>query len=670
MIPIASLVRPSLGAADTLFGTARRLTRLMRPSDHRAAALVTQLAEALRAEDAGRNAADEETQAARALVQSTWRRLAQQPLDRLFVTIDDPWRTVRLDYWLERSFAEALSDDHQVQQRFADLVAASRIDLERANNTNRPPVGSAGGDSVPGESTGSVPVRGGQIAKAPATWPKGPPTVSEHAARGGNLYVVNVPLTVTADSPWEYVTVQVDRQEQNLWFHRADLETPVTMPLPRSRDGGPLQGKLLHAWASGPLLCLRVGTDLCGFWLPDADGQLPTAPLWPAQGETVSLAGKRPPYAVALTEANETPRPLWDDSIPHLADKFSRPVGMVGPVRPTYLCYQQRGNLVALDPLTGREIWCRSGLPVGTYGVGDDDRIVLLRDDSPSVLVLRSLDGATVAEWDWRDALRAPEQPGVPSSRAVSSRAVLSHIVAVRGTLAVWHSHPPQQPGEESRLQDDAIPGEATATIVDLTNGRVLWSQSVDPGSWVFSIDGSLLGNLAADGALTLRDWETGNTVAAHQVTVPNAITNLFVLTDAETAFVVASGRLDDRRLLGATQIRGGFRRPLVNGWMHAIERSTGRHVWEHELANVGLIRDQPRHVPLLVTSYMIQDPDRNATAGVLQCFDRRTGDLLYEQLRHQRVYIYHAVRSDIQRSRVEVETSKQIIRFQYGSAE
>ncbi len=670
VIQIASLVRPSLGAAESLFGTARRLTRLMRPSDQRAAALITQLAEALLADEPGGESAETERQAARALVKSTWQRLKQQPTDRLFVTIDDPWRSVRLDHWLERSFAEAVSDDPKIRQPFVSMLTENKTGLDHASDSDGAADGTVGDGTV-----GDGPAPRGQLAAGAPIWPEGPPAVSEHVARGGNLYVVNVPLTVTADSPWEHVTVQVDRQEQNLWFQRADLAEPVTMTLPRSRDGGQLQGKLLHAWASGPLLCLRVGTDLCGFWLPDAGGPLPTSPLWPAKGETNSLVGKRPPYAVALTEANETPRPLWDDSIPRLADKFSRPVGVVGPVRLTYLCYQQRGNLVALDPMTGREIWCRSGLPLGTYCVGDDDHIVLLRDDSPSVLVLRSLDGATAAEWDWHDKLPAREQPlalssRTPSSHAVFSQAVFSHIVAVRGTLAVWHSHPPRPPGDEPRLQDGAVPEQAAATMVDLSNGRVLWSQSVRPDSWVFAIDVSQLGNLAADGAFTLWDWESGSEVATHRVSVPNEITNLFVLTDAETAFVVASGRLDDRRLLGANQIRGGVRRPSVNGWMHAIGRSTGRHIWQHELANVGLILDQPRHVPLLVTSYMIQDPERDTAAGVLQCFDRRTGELLYEQLRNQRVYIYHAVRSDMQRSRAEVETSQQIIRFQYGSAD
>ena len=81
---IVSLVRPSLGFAASLVHTAQRLTPLMRSSDTRAAELMTRLAEALLEEEPGRESAVPERQAASASLQSTWRRLMKQPVDRLF----------------------------------------------------------------------------------------------------------------------------------------------------------------------------------------------------------------------------------------------------------------------------------------------------------------------------------------------------------------------------------------------------------------------------------------------------------------------------------------------------------------------------------------------------------------------------------------------------------
>jgi hypothetical protein len=287
--------------------------------------------------------------------------------------------------------------------------------------------------------------------------------------------------------------------------------------------------------------------------------------------------------------------------------------------------------------------------------VGDDAHLVLVREEAATVEVLRSIDGATVREWDWRDVFETDQPPP----------AIFSHIVAVRGTLALWYTHPPQQHGRAIQLRprnDD--PEAASVTVIDLARGRKLWSQTVSRGSWVIKLDNDRLGVLSPEGALSVRDWESGASLAEHRVEVPPQLANVYVITDAQTSFILASGRIDDPRLLQAIQIRGAYRRPVVNGWMHAIARETGRHLWQQRLDNVGLILDQPRHVPLLVTSYTVVE-QQNRNTGVLKCLDRRTGEMLYEYS-SQAPYIYHTVQCDAPNRRIEVVTQDKIIRFQY----
>src|SRR5690606_759878 len=194
---------------------------------------------------------------------------------------------------------------------------------------------------------------------------------------------------------------------------------------------------------------------------------------------------------------------------------------------PSYVCYQERGHLIALDARTGREIWCRSELPVGTFAVGDDDHIVLLRDDASTAEVLRSSDGVTIAHWNWTDAVGQDD----------ASPQLFSHLVAVQGTLGLWHSAPPQQMGDNLWLREDGRrAAETTATVLDLSTGRPLWSKTVSADSWIVSIDESLLGNLSPEGKLTLWDWQTGEVVTEHVVQLPSKITGVFVETDAARA--------------------------------------------------------------------------------------------------------------------------------------
>ncbi|MBX3437552.1 MAG: PQQ-binding-like beta-propeller repeat protein [Planctomycetaceae bacterium] len=632
---------PSIGVVHSAATAWLELIPLMRSPEERAAALLTQLSAGVESSGPQSNAM---------VVLPALEGLSRLPIDRLFVSLDAGQRSVRLDCWLKYGFAEAAAQDAERRQQIDTLLQERLASL--ATTYRQTVVASSDTRGLTRETEPSDVLA--------FDWPAGNPTVTEQPPRSSNLYVNNVPLTVISDSPWEQVTVQVDRLERGLLFQRADLSQPVTMSLTRSTGSPETTGRLAHAWAHGPLLIVRISTDLYGFWLPEGNGALPHAPLWPAAGKSHQITGDRPPLFIGLVEASDGPRPLWDDSIPRFYDNFSRPLGIVGPVGTTCFCYQDRGNLVALDPTTGRELWCRAGLPVGTFCVGDDHHIVLLRDDERKIEVLRSRDGATESRWDWS---------AMPDAES-SSPALFSHIVAVRGTRALWHSHPPQV---ESFDVADAGAGQArdesSLALIDLTTGRQLWSGAAPPGSWAFDIDPHQFAILTPQGNIALRDWENGETVATLTVEVPSKVRSLYVLPDATSAIVVASDRPNDRGLLGATQIRGGERRPSVNGWMSCIDRRKGRLDWTRAVDNVGLILDQPKHVPLLVTAYMIQDERRNQPSPVLECFDRRTGDLIYEHVGGHHLYLYHAVRADAAHAAAEVEIKDRTIRFQYPPA-
>ncbi|MGE4002203.1 MAG: PQQ-binding-like beta-propeller repeat protein, partial [Planctomycetaceae bacterium] len=90
---VARFASPSFGAVQSALSTARQLQPLMRASNDRAAELLEELAETFH----GGDGAPEDSAPADAIL----RRLMRQPLDELYVRLDNPRRSVRLDRWLE-----------------------------------------------------------------------------------------------------------------------------------------------------------------------------------------------------------------------------------------------------------------------------------------------------------------------------------------------------------------------------------------------------------------------------------------------------------------------------------------------------------------------------------------------------------------------------------------
>ncbi len=71
-------------------------------------------------------------------------------------------------------------------------------------------------------------------------------------------------------------------------------------------------------------------------------------------------------------------RSLCPANVSSVTDRLGRPVARVGPVRPGYICYQDRGSLVALDPLSGKPLWRRTDVPSAELTDGDDALLVLV----------------------------------------------------------------------------------------------------------------------------------------------------------------------------------------------------------------------------------------------------------------------------------------------------
>ncbi|MEZ6050321.1 MAG: PQQ-binding-like beta-propeller repeat protein [Planctomycetaceae bacterium] len=628
--PVISTLIPVLTTVDVAVHVAESLIPQLKSPPHRTAELIEDVAIALQQKEPAR-------------VRLTLERLHNQPLSKVFVTDDNSGRTVRVDRWLVHGLDDALGSGLAGDDGLAALLASSSHHI-------------ASPDHSTDQAINRISPMQWEKRLGIHLWGTASPMITEAESPLDTLYVNTVPITVSDASPWEWVTVQVDRAGRNVFLNRADQASPVIIPLPNTTSNGRMMTDLLHGWAAGPLLCLRIGTELFGFHIDEKTGKLPRSISWPSPGTDASLVADQSMNMTDLQDLSSVPPPLWDDSQSGFYDLFGRPFVQVGPVTSSCVCYWDRGHLIALDPSSGSQLWSRFSYPADTHCVGDDEHMVLLRADSNTVEVLRSLDGQTVDTWELHDPFDSLDQ-------------MLSQVVAMRGVLALTHSLP-QQGEARSRhgQQPNSLLEKVNVSVIDLSTGNTLWRRDVSFDAWVVRVDSQFVGLIELPGTLTLLDWQTGRELAVHQISLPEAINSVDVITLAERVFVVVSQLSDDGDVFTTQQLQNSRRRPQVNGWLHSLDRKAGKYLWESHLENVGFPLDQSRHVPMLVAGYSVRSADSQVPIGVLRCYDTRSGNVLYEATRSN--HIYHTFRADITQQQVQLQLRQQTVTFDYSTTE
>jgi hypothetical protein len=561
--------------------------------------------------------------------------LQRLPAHKLYLSTEHPRHTVRLDRWRE---LRSPLDVEAVCPGEDPSIQRDRQDVGTASNG--------------------------------LSWPAVTPRLTERPSRFGNSYFVTVPMLVSGRSAWEQVTMEVDRPGTTVHFSRADLEQPVSVRLPRSGDTARMAPEFLHAWALGEFLCLRVGTELFGFGpLRHETGAIPSRLLWP---RSVHLGGERAPLLIGLSEIGEGVAAPLAQSSPGFVDACGRAYAEVGPFGPEYLCYRERGHLIALDPRDGSELWRRSDLPPNRQFAGDDRAIVMLTDD------LQPL--ARLCPWDGRSL--GPGQVSSPSglepsvrsvAQAGGGRATLSagtRLLCVSDVGAVRDRGDSRREGAHDERGTRVA--EVVLSVINLaaaapeeSGARPVWTGRSADRSLFCNVDTDCFGVFQPPQTVELRRWDDGATTSRHDLPEPLNATALYAIVHAERVYLLVSARPADPRLLGAQQNHRGYRRPAVHGWLVAYARRSGTVLWTRKLDNVAFPLDQPRHVPLLLLSYVLADESLQTPRGVLRCLDASTGDLLYEFTSGS--HVYFATTANRAEGWIDLKLRDRTVRFEYG---
>ncbi|MEO1994682.1 MAG: hypothetical protein ABGZ17_05345, partial [Planctomycetaceae bacterium] len=79
-------------------------------------------------------------------------------------------------------------------------------------------------------------------------------------------------------------------------------------------------------------------------------------------------------------------------------DLRGRPLGQIGPVNDQFICYQSETRLFAVDSLTGRALWTRSGIARGATLFGNERFVGVIPPGSRFATLYRALDGESQAD--------------------------------------------------------------------------------------------------------------------------------------------------------------------------------------------------------------------------------------------------------------------------------
>jgi hypothetical protein len=284
-----------------------------------------------------------------------------------------------------------------------------------------------------------------------------------------------------------------------------------------------------------------------------------------------------------------------------------------GPLRAAGFCYQRGRQLLCVDPLTGKSLWERSGIPQQAEIFGDDE-LVIVADASGQALVLSAIDGTLLG-------------------KRKLDRGDRRWLTRGRNVLA-W-----EQTGStiQLRLYDAWKQPEDTAQAEPPADRVSLWTRVVPVGTRGCSIDDESFALLEPSGQFTVVSLASGQVEFAVPLEPEPLLAWIQVQGSRDQYVLLASQEQGDPTGNVMTQPLQMANNPLgrMHGRVYAFHRASGKLQWQVPafVAQHALPADQPSESPLLFFVRNRTEAGRgrtNATTSVL-VLDRQSGRPVYE---------------------------------------
>lgn len=251
--------------------------------------------------------------------------------------------------------------------------------------------------------------------------------------------------------------------------------------------------------------------------------------------------------------------------------RSQQPTGMLGLVSPRLVAYYGRGEIVAVDPLTGELLWRRRGIPPQAGLYGDAETLYVVPRTGGVPFALRARDGRTL------------EIPGLADR--------IQHAVAVipQGFVVV---------SDDRRSRTVGAPqGQLTVSAVRADSDQPLWSCEFDRRARLGLLDDHSLFVLTDAGACHTVDLATGvnQTLGDVPADLVKSSSQIHAVADGEFVYVLLDHlKRGEHPHINAPAVR-------INGSVCALRRDGTGLAWQREVPNQCLLLSQLPHAPVLV---------------------------------------------------------------------
>lgn len=243
----------------------------------------------------------------------------------------------------------------------------------------------------------------------------------------------------------------------------------------------------------------------------------------------------------------------------------------VGPLTDSVLCYTAAKGILAINPITGAELWERRDIPAGMEILGDENYVILKPSDDGPVRILRARDGSDV---------KTTEFPA-------------DQLNCVERRYGDWGRFLPMV---------ETAHGQFVFRMFDPVREVPVWSYQGPVGTRWSVISGQKIAFLAPNRKLSIRDGMTGREIFETTLSYDGTAEQFFILEFADQWIFCGDTRLSQRhRPVMTTRRNAELVHADVDGPVLAISRADGKTLWSRSVANQEVLTQGPSAWPVLV---------------------------------------------------------------------
>ena len=437
-------------------------------------------------------------------------------------------------------------------------------------------------------------------------WSTGKVTVEEgraHLNQFPSGYQRNYPLMATdvEGQAFDNLTIALDRQR--VLTGRDDLgEEQFRISLAQDGNAAPYPGSvgLTRGKAAGHLLIISYGFEVIAIDTLGTSGDASDRIRWRYNlTPSVSQSGNVNPQIRQRPIQNPWGEP-WMEMIDTVHGK---PIGKLGSITDSGICFQQAHQLLCVDPLRGTDqpIWTRDGIEIGSDLFGDERYLFISPSDDTEAIVVSAADGS----------LLGPRQVPPPSRRWTTlGRNVLT-----------WNELPT---GLELQMYDPWFEEN-------------VWTHKFESGAKGWLIDRTEVAIMQPDGMLAIVGLMDGDVLIRAQLEPTKNLASIYAVRSNDQYVVAANESApDSEQDVSVTSAPIGYQSPMIHGRVYALNRRTGQLQWPvpARIEQFGLPLDQPMDLPVLAFLRNVRKNNgrERETTTELLVLDRRDGRILLRE--------------------------------------